>query len=1105
MTFSRGRPWEWHRLAQVCQSWRDIIFASKHRLGLRLFCTNGTPVRNTLDCWPNLPIVMQYGVFRGPNPNPLASADEDDIVAALQNLGRIWKIRLTLTPSLSEKLVTKTQGPFPDLELLDLTTQSDTGLFLPRQFLSGEAPRLHILRMIKIDLPVLPQLLLSAHNLVSLQLEAIPGSGYIPPDVLINSLSGMACLQMFHIHFLSPNSHLVARRSVQLLPGLVSLPSLKHFEFHGVKEYLECLLSCIIAPVRYIYITFFYDLDFRNLPQLREFIGRTETQRLPDEASVFYSRTGISITFAQVGAPHRLGLRISCRRFGWQMASLAEICNQLPPTTLSSVRQLDIYASPPFPDEHDDMEYSPLLVLFRAFSNVEKLRVTREIGSHIALALRRDPVLPKLRGIYLEGQDEFESVERALAPFIAARRRTGSPLTLHPWEPSNDPHSYIYRPSSGPTHTPAPFIQRNDPVLMLEEDVRQTCVSRSHFAVQSLYQRAQFLLLSFTQKRSEKTLGFAIDIVRDLLEMRPRQIRRFKLFRMLAFCFALGNHVSEHRNKSVSMFGEAFQEESATTTETLSIAWWWATFARSWDHSSTTLAYQNTLSALRASLSGAFTVERQPATIDRLGMKIHIPLEYASYQIERGQLELAVETVEQGKMLIWDEIYGLRTFVGRIRMFSPDLADRLATVNQDLVDVNASILAHRVAGSQLDEEEDHEHMDNFNPLIKKRRRLLRKRQDLTAAVKTLPGFENFMESVPFRTLQHAASRGPIIIINHCTWRCDILIVLHNSPPSLIPTTDVFYERASTLASTLVDVRRNYKVESEQYQQELRSILKELYGRVGQPVINRLRELGVPEQSRVWWYPTSVFCSLPLHAMGPVTSTDGKDRYFSDLYICSYTPTLAALIAARTAATPISDPGPTLLFVGRPIESPPSTRDMKVIRSIGVPTNRLVSGNATRDAVINGLKKHRLAHFVCGSHHQSGKPFDTALELDGGDRLSLLDIVRCRVPTAELAVLAASGTAELPAVEGTDFIEGLHLTAAMQYYGFGSVVGTMWDLGDGGAEDLSLGFYKEMLSGDEKDDASVGERSARALRYTVQRLREKRVTLQRWVNWVHYGL
>ena len=38
-----------------------------------------------------------------------------------------------------------------------------------------------------------------------------------------------------------------------------------------------------------------------------------------------------------------------------------------------------------------------------------------------------------------------------------------------------------------------------------------------------------------------------------------------------------------------------------------------------------------------------------------------------------------------------------------------------------------------------------------------------------------------------------------------------------------------------------------------------------------------------------------------------------------------------------------------------------------------------------------------------------------------------------------------------------------------------------------------------------DNVSVVERSARALRYMVQKLREKRVTLQRWANWVYHSI
>ncbi|KAI0000111.1 hypothetical protein BJV74DRAFT_794392 [Russula compacta] len=1035
MALSRGRPWEWHRL-------------------VHLFCTNGTPVRNTLHCWPALPIVMRYGVSAG--PDPLAAEDEDEIVVALQQSSRIWMIQLLVTTPLLEKMVTITWEPLSTLELLELTTQTGTGLILDNQsqFFGGEAPHLRTLRVAGIAFPALPQLLLSAKNLVSLQLEAVPSTGYIPPEALVDGL-----------------------------------------------EYLECLLACIDAPTKYIYITFFNDLDF-EIPQLQQFIGRAETQRFPEQAMVHYSGSDISITFAQRESPHRLGLRISCRLFDWQMASISEICTQLGPSVmLSSVRQLDIYASPPFPYGHDDMDPSPFLQFLRAFGDVERLRVAKEIGAYVAHVLvGGDMLLPKLEDLFIEENDELESVQRTLAPFFTERRRSNHPVVLHRWEPSNDVDPSTHHRRAKPTRAPIPSIQKNDPALVLEEDVREMCqqFSSRPFGVQSLYQRARLLFLSFMRGRRVKELDESIAIAQDLLEMRPRQIRRVKLLRMLAFCYALGGHVPGHRGISVSRFEDAFQDESATTSERLSIAWWWATFARTWDHPSTSLAYQNTLSALQAALTGTFTVQRRHGSVARLGLKIHIPFEYASYRIERDQLELAVEAIEQGKTLIWSEIYGIRTFAGRLRTVNLDLADRLATVSQDLVAVNASILARRAGGTRLDEEEDHEHTDAFSSMFKEQRRLLRECQEVIAAIKTLPGFENFMEAVPYRTLQEAASRGPIIIINHCPWRCDILILSFNSPPSLIPMTEGFYERAGTWASTLFDARKRYAVESSQFQEELLSLLKEMHEQVGQPVINKLRELGIPEQSRIWWYPTSVFCSLPLHAMGPVPSTDSRERYFSDIYICSYTPTLGALITARAAASAVRGAA-----AAHRVSAERGRHEGDQEHRRARDQTRL--WNATREAVIGGLQKHSLVHFACGGAllRQEGKPFDAALELDGededGDRLTLLDLVRSRIPTAELAVLAVGRTAEL-------------------HYGFGSVVGAMWDLGNDGGEDFALGFYKEMLSprgggggggggGETTEEGNappLTERSAGALQYMVRKLRERRVPLQRWANWVHYA-
>ncbi|KAI0246847.1 CHAT domain-containing protein [Lactifluus subvellereus] len=1093
---ARVRPWEWNRLVHVCRRWRYIIFDSPRYFDLRTLCTYAAPVGDILDHWPTFPIIIQYAGFS--SPSPLATGDEDNIVVALQQTDRLCIIQLTVTIPLLEGLSTQPQEPFPALEQLELVTQTETGLTLPSNCFGGAAPLLRVLRTAKIGFPALPQLLLSAENLVSLQLEAIPSAGYISPEDLIISLPIMIRLTMFHLHFLSPTSRPISgehqppqRRAV--------LPALKYFAFHGVSEYLECLVSGIDTPLlKYIFITFFNQAII-DIPKLSHFVYRTETQSSSDEARVYYSGNDISIILTRGERPHRMGLRVRCVSLDWQLSCMAEICENLS-LTLSGVRQLDISASPQLQIGQDDIDPLPFLELFRPFSNVEGLRVAKEAASHVACALGQEHVdmgvFPELRELYIEGHGESTSGQQAFAPFITMRRQSGHPVIVHPWEPNNDLQPLV-------TPTPTPAILRYDPILELEKDTWDTCKQfDTHprpFAVQSLFQQAQSLLLSFMQSGRVEDLENSIEVSQDLLEMHTKQIRRVKLFGMLAFSFALRSQSSGNMARSISMFEAAFQDEFATTTEKLGIGWWWATFTRVWNHPSTTLVYQDTLSALRCSFIGQFTIQIQPISIGRLGSAIQVPFEYASHQIGSGQLELAVEAIEQGKTLIWSEMYGLRVSAARLRRFNPDLADRLMTVSQDLEAVNNSIPVHGATGSPL-YAGDHEDIGIFNPTLREQQRLLGEREKVIREIQALPGFENFMKAIPFRTLQNAASRGPIIIVNHCRWRCDILIVLHDSLPSLIPTRAGFFERATALATDLVGIRREYPLESKQYYKALKSVLEELYEHIGQPVIDRLRELGIAEQSRVWWYPTSVFCSLPLHAMGPIPSTVGDEQYFSDIYVCSYTPTLSALMEAHSPATAIPDPVTSLLFVCPGPSLPGMKGEMAAIKRIGIPVTMLLGENATRQAVNDGLQEHRIVHFASHGSLEVGDPFNTALWLSGGDRLTLLDIVCARIPTTELAVLSGCHTAEL-----TEGAEGLNLAAAMQYYGFRSVVGTMWSMADIDGRDFSRPFYRTLLSQVGTDGDPLEENSAEAFRLAVQRLRMKEgMTLERWVNWVHYG-
>ena len=239
-------------------------------------------------------------------------------------------------------------------------------------------------------------------------------------------------------------------------------------------------------------------------------------------------------------------------------------------------------------------------------------------------------------------------------------------------------------------------------------------------------------------------------------------------------------------------------------------------------------------------------------------------------------------------------------------------------------------------------------------------------------------------------------------------------------------------------------------------------------------------------------------------MGPIPSDDGKKLYFMDLYITSYTPTLSALIESRKPRSfPKTLDKPSLLLVAQPDTLPEAWSEIGVIQATETPMTTLVSATAMPKDVVERLRDHQFAHFVCHGLLEPGKPFDASFELHGGN-LTLLEIVRSQLPAAEFAFLSACHTAEL--TEGSIADEGLHLVAAMQYCGFRSVVGTMWAMADTDGADLSKHFYKSIFS---KSKAQEGvpycERSAKALQAAVKKLRRKRgMTLERWVNFVHYG-
>ena len=424
----------WLTLVHVCQRWRHIVLESPRRLDLTLYCTYGTPVRTHLRSFPPFPVIVDYcdltfhhlALRSVPN-------HEADILAALEHSDRVRGIKLAVT---SHLLALVMQESFPALTSLWLSSNDQNAPVLPD--ISSICPAPHLLQTFFLEgitFPTLPTLLLSANNLVDLQLKDIPQSGYISPEAMVPSLAALQRLDNLCICFKAPISHLQPIHSPVSTRHV--LYSLVTFNFHGSSEYLEHLMFQIDTPrLCSIDITYFNQLDFR-VPLLSEFVRRTEhlelsrSQRLHGRIRI--SSLYVVLDFQEEG--HRgtcLTLRVSCKWLDWQVLHLAQILGQSH-AMVSNVEHLridedDLQLEPGWEDSVDDTDW---LELLRTITAVKTLHVSKQLAGPIALALDGvdremvTEILPALTSLLLEDQPVI-SVQK----FLTARQISGHPAVF---------------------------------------------------------------------------------------------------------------------------------------------------------------------------------------------------------------------------------------------------------------------------------------------------------------------------------------------------------------------------------------------------------------------------------------------------------------------------------------------------------------------------------------------------------------------------------------------------------------------------------------------------------------------------------------------------
>ncbi|KAL5525289.1 hypothetical protein ACEPAF_9159 [Sanghuangporus sanghuang] len=554
---------------------------------------------------------------------------------------------------------------------------------------------------------------------------------------------------------------------------------------------------------------------------------------------------------------------------------------------------------------------------------------------------------------------------------------------------------------------------------------------------------------------------------------------------------------TEDLEESIDSLSHAADHALSRSSDRFRAAHRWTTLARSHDHRTTLEAYRTTMSIIQRALTIRPTLSSRHEFLSSDSCYRTLALDASSYAIEKGDLARAIELLEQGRALLWSQMRGFRSPLERLSEADSALAVRLGNCSHALEALSTSseprsAISDVIGGSNgIHAYSGLQNQQSIDQMLVQVRQLSQEQEELIKEVRRIPGFEDFLQASPFEVLQQAASEGPVIVLNHSVHRCDVLIALPGKevPCTCVPLDEDFYADAITLHDELIRVRQEYRVSSAEYDEVLRRVMKVLWERVVSKVVQKLKELGYHEGSRIWWCPTSVLSALPFHAAGPYQGADGITRYLLDDYISSYTPTLKSLITARSG---VADGGGRMLFIAD-TKLPSAKKEKDTIRRIRRIDKLLLDDQATPEVVLRRLRRVQWVHFVCHGLLDE-EPFKSSLKLSGGN-LTLLDIARANLPNAELAFLSACHTAEQHPKAAMD--EVLHLSSAMQFCGFRSVIV----------------IYTYLMR-----ELEVGEvrfkRAAAAARDAALRLKERgdegldglRVEMkaERWVNLVHIG-
>ncbi|KAG1850077.1 CHAT domain-containing protein [Suillus tomentosus] len=618
----------------------------------------------------------------------------------------------------------------------------------------------------------------------------------------------------------------------------------------------------------------------------------------------------------------------------------------------------------------------------------------------------------------------------------------------------------------------------------------------------TLYNLSSALRSRFMQTRENEDIEEAIALCQEsLAALSSLHPDRYFSYMWIQEAY-LSRYQIIHDPADLSLAVENFRLASRHPTQgfpyRIRIARRWVAAAETHSHTSALEAYNTCFDLLDGHLATrSSTISRREAAAAFNDIR-SLPVDAASCAIRNDNLQHAVELAEQGRGQQWSLASRLRTPIDDLESANPALAHNYLELSKLLSNAaqSSATITDRAAADRAAIEY---------------RRLARQWEAAVAKIRDLRAFSRFLLPPLYADLQAAARQGPIIILIASKHSCSAIIVPTSGDPHHVPLPSVTladltnlkdrFARAIRHASTLgPNVPRN----------DLIVLLRTVWDEIMLPIVSVLRHDLKLKYCRIWLCPTAAFTSIPLHAAHPFrTNPDGsREPCLEDLYICSYTPTLSALVRSRQLMKKRILPSFVAIGQGQPGAGKGKAllavnSELKLVHKLVPATAKhtTISGDAaTRAGALAALQENTWVHLACHGKQDPVQPYNSHFVMRDED-LMLLDIMERDIPHAEFAFLSACHTA-VGDEETPD--EVIHLAAGLQFSGFKSVIGTLWQVDDSVAKHVVKAFYENMFE-DLKDGGAMDcTKAAWALNRATHAVKTT-VPLEQRMVFVHIGV